>query len=132
MKIKTLIIFSFLIFLFLPIISHSQDICFSQDDGKKLVMELERGRLIEQNLILIEEQNKELMKQTEILKEQNKIYQEQFQAAYELIKKNEELYKLKTDALENDLKEAQKPRWGSLFGTYGLGAASAFLLLLLL
>ena len=116
----------------IPLMSYSQDVCFSQDDSKKLVVELERGRLLEKNITLLEQQNEELIKQTNILKEQNKLYQEQFQMANDLMKKKDELYKLKTDTLENDLKEAKKPRWGSLFGTFGLGAASAFALLLLL
>jgi len=112
--------------------SYSQDICFSQDDSKRLVVELERGRLLEKNVTLLEQQTEELTKQTEILRKQNDLLKEQFQIANDLMKKKDELYKLKTDVLENELKESKKPRWGSLFGTFGLGAATAFALMLLL
>ncbi len=133
MKLKSLTILSIgLMFILIPLMSYSQDICFTQDDSKRLVVELERGRLLEKNVSLLEQQNEELVKQTEILKKQNELLREQFQIANDLMKKKDELYKLKTDVLENELKESKKPRWGSLFGTFGLGAATAFALMLLL
>lgn len=133
MKLKSLTILSIgLMFILIPLMSYSQDICFTQDDSKRLVVELERGRLLEKNVTLLEQQTEELTKQTEILRKQNDLLKEQFQIANDLMKKKDELYKLKTDVLENELKESKKPRWGSLFGTFGLGAATAFALMLLL
>lgn len=133
MKFKSILIMSIgLMFIMIPLMSYSQDVCFSQEDSKRLVVELERGRLLEKNVILLEQQTEELNKQTEILKKQNDLLREQFQIANDLIKKKDELYNVKIEALQNDLNEAKKPRWGSLFGTFGLGAASAFMLLLLL
>ena len=132
MKLKSLTILSIgLMFILIPLMSYSQDICFTQDDSKRLVVELERGRLLEKNIVLLEQQNQELLKQTEILKEQNKLLQEQFVACNDILKKNDELYKLKIKSLENDLSEAKKPRWGSLFSTFGLGAATGIITVLL-
>lgn len=132
MKTKLFLIMTIgLIFTLIPVISNAQNICFTQEDSKRLVVELERGRLLEKNLLLLEDQNKELIKQTEILKEQNKLLQEQFITCNDLLKKNEDLYKLKIKSLENDLDEAKKPRWGSMFSTFGLGAATGIITLLL-
>lgn len=131
---KQILMIFFLSIMFLipfTINVNAQNICFTQEDSKRLVIELERGRLIEKNLILLEQQNQELVKQIDILKQQNQLLQEQFQAANELLKKNEELNKLRIDGLENDLKEAKKPRWGSLFSSFSLGALSAFAVILL-
>lgn len=132
MKTKLILILSIgLMLSIIPLISNAQNICFNQDDSKRLVVELERGRLLEKNIVLLEQQNQELLKQTEILKEQNKLLQEQFVACNDILKKNDELYKLKIKSLENDLSEAKKPRWGSMFSTFGLGAATGIITLLL-
>ena len=130
---QTLIIFFLSLIFLIPftINVNAQNVCFTQEVSKKLVMELERGKLLEKNIILLEEQNQELLKQIDIIKQQNQLLQEQFQAANELLKKNEELNKLRIDGLENDLKEAKKPRWGSLFSSFSLGALSAFAVILL-
>lgn len=126
----------FFVFLFsllyvTPIYSQ-QDICFSSDDSKRLVVELEKGRLLEQNIILLEKANLELMKQTELLKEQVKLTDEKFKSAEALVIKNEELYNQKIKVLDDELTEAKKPRWKSLFISGGVGACIALLLVVLL
>lgn len=118
--------------LLIPSIVYSETVCFNEQDSKKLVIELEKGKLIEKNLELTEKQNLELTKQTEILKEQLKLTKEQLQASQEIIVKNEELNKVKEESLQNEIKEAKKPRWGSLFGSFGLGALTVGLLILML
>ena len=118
--------------LYVTPIYAQQDICFSSDDSKRLVVELEKGRLLEQNIILLEKANSELMKQTELLKEQVILVDEKFKSAEALVIKNEELYNQKIKVLDDELNEAKKPRWKSLFISGGVGACIALLLVVLL
>ena len=118
--------------LYVTPIYAQQDICFSSDDSKRLVVELEKGRLLEQNIILLEKANSELMKQTELLKEQVKLTDEKFKSAEALVIKNEELYNQKIKVLDDELIEAKKPRCKSLFISGGVGACIALLLVVLL
>lgn len=131
MKNKTILLLSIgMMLILIPVISYSQDICFSQDDSKKIVVELERGRLLEKNIQLLEQENNELIKQTNLLKEQNKLILEQYQACNDLLKKNEDIYKLKIQALENDLTDMKKDKRKSMLGSFGVGALTGILLML--
>lgn len=123
-----LVLLSFLIVLS-PNILYGQNqckddnsVCFTAKDAKRLVVELERGRILTQNIKLLEKSNTELLKQTELLKEQLRIQEEKFQAAENLIKANEEIYNKKLEALQEELDEAKKPRWKSIFASAGVGA----------
>ena len=128
-----ILFFVFLFFLlYVTPIYAQQDICFSSDDSKRLVVELEKGRLLEQNIILLEKVNLELMKQNELLKDQVKLTDEKFKSAEALVIKNEELYNQKIKVLDDELTEAKKPRWKSLFVSGGVGAVLAVLLVILL
>ena len=128
-----ILFFVFLFFLlYVTPIYAQQDICFSSDDSKRLVVELEKGRLLEQNIILLEKVNLELMKQNELLKDQVKLTDEKFKSAEALVTKNEELYNQKIKVLDDELIEAKKPRWKSLFISGGVGACIALLLVVLL
>lgn len=111
---------------------NNTDVCFSIEDSKRLVVELEKGRLLEQNIILLEKVNSELMKQTELLKEQVILVDEKFKSAEALVTKNEELYNQKIKVLDDELIEAKKPRWKSLFISGGVGALLTLLLIVVL
>jgi len=126
------LIISFLL-LFIVEFSYSQDrVCFSVEDSKRLVVEIEKGRLLEKNIVLIEKSNEELIKQTELLKEQVNLLNDKFEAAEKLKDKNEEIYKQKEKVLNDELTEAKKPRWGSLFAAGGIGSIATLVLLLVL
>jgi len=84
------------------------------------------------NIILLEKVNLELMKQNELLKDQVKLTDEKFKSAEALVIKNEELYNQKIKVLDDELTEAKKPRWKSLFISGGVGACIALLLVVLL
>ena len=128
-----ILFFVFLFFLlYVTPIYAQQDICFSSDDSKRLVVELEKGRLLEQNIILLEKVNLELMKQNELLKDQVKLTDEKFKSAEALVIKNEELYNQKIKVLDDELTEAKKPRWKSLFISGGVGAILTLLLIVVL
>lgn len=129
---KIFFVFLILFFVLNVNVSNAQNICFSSDDSKRLVVELEKGRLLEQNIILLEKVNSELMKQTELLKEQVILVDEKFKSAEALVNKNEELYNQKIKVLDDELTEAKKPRWKSLFISGGVGALLTLLLIVVL
>ena len=129
---KIFFVFLILFFVLNVNVLHAQNICFSSDDSKRLVVELEKGRLLEQNIILLEKVNLELMKQNELLKDQVKLTDEKFKSAEALVIKNEELYNQKLKVLDDELTEAKKPRWKTLFISGGVGACIALLLVVLL
>lgn len=110
----------------------NSDVCFSIEDSKRLVVELEKGRLLEQNILLLEKSNEELIKQTELLKEQVKLMDDKFKSTEALVIKNEELYNQKLKVVNDELNEAKKPRWKSLFVSGSVGAVLAVLLVILL
>ena len=135
--ILSLIILLFVLSLLFNTNSYGQlnvnsDVCFSIEDSKRLVVELEKGRLLEQNIILLEKSNNELVKQTELLKEQVKLMDDKFKSAEMLVLKNEELYNQKMKVMNDELNEAKKPRWKSMFISGGSGAIIALLLVILL
>lgn len=136
LKIGLSITFIFIIILFLHLTNTyaqtNDRICFSIEDSKRLVVELEKGKLLEQNIILLEKSNEELTKQTNLLKEQVQLVNDKFKTAEALVNKNEELYNQKVKVLNEELDEANKPRWGSLFGSFGLGVLMTGLLIILL
>lgn len=131
---KKIMIFILFFSLIITSISYSKDneyIAFSQSDAKRLVVELEKIELTNQNLTIAEKEIIEYVKQVDILKDQLKLTKEQLESANNLIKKNEELYNLKEKSLENNLKEASKPKWDLLFGSFGLGAVVTLTLILI-
>lgn len=87
-------------------------------------------------------QNNELKEQTKIYREQLSLFAQKIQKLQEYsveqekmyqahIAEIEKLHQLKEEALEKDLKEASKPRWGAMISSYGLGAITVALLLVL-
>jgi len=112
------------------------DICFEVEDAKRLVVELEKGKILEKNLDLLEKSNDELTKQTQLLKEQIDLMNEKINAAQKLIDESEKIYGEKEKVFEekevilnDELKEAKKPRWKSIFSAGGIGAAIAAVLI---
>jgi hypothetical protein len=103
-------------------------ICFSDEAAKKLVVEIEQCRIVNKNIVNYYKSNVELTKQIELLKVEITLLKEKFEVADKLLKTNEELYKQKAEVLNNELEEAKKPRWTSMFISGGVGAALALLL----
>jgi len=127
MKLISHIFFILLILLLMGVafveVSYSKDnrVCFSVEDSKRLVVELEKGKIIEKNLGLLEKSNIELSKQIDLLKLEVSLVNDKFLTSEKLLKTNEDLYKKKEKVLNDELNEAKKTRWGSLFASGGLG-----------
>lgn len=114
----------------LQIIEQEARICFSDETAKKLVIEIEQCRIVNKNIVNYYKSNVELTKQIELLKLETSLLREKFEVADKLLKTNEELYKQKEEVLNNELDEAKKPRWNSMFISGGIGAALALILVI--
>ena len=108
------------------------NVCFSSEDTKKLVVELEKCKIVEKNIVVYYNSNVELSKQIDLLKQEIDLLNQKYQVASDLEKKNEEIYAQKIKVYETDLKNAEKPRWGSLLGSFGLGSIVTGIVILIL
>lgn len=93
---------------------------------------MDKEKTLDQINKKLEEQNSQLLNQTKIYENQVKLLNEKYAIAESLVVKNEELYKTKESALQKDLDEARKPRWGAMGGSLGLGAILTLIAVLLL
>jgi len=82
---------------------YSAEVCFSEGDAKRLVVELEQKRLLEQEVKEQEGLIENLKKQVDLLRQENQLSREQVQ----LLKEQRDIYK--TLAEEKD-KEIRKQR----------------------
>jgi len=89
----------------------------------KVVVELETAQILKAKLEIYRQTTVELAKQVELYKQAVILEEDKYKTCETLISKNEELYKQKEEALQRELTEAKKTRWGSLFSSGGLGAA---------
>ena len=117
--------------------------CFSQAETYRLTGELYKyNELVKINQQL-EIQTAELSKQVDLYKQEVNAMQEKVKITEkntedqtimykDQIDSIEKLHKMKEDALQEDLKQASKPRWMAMFGSFGLGAAVTAILILVL
>jgi len=113
-------------------IPNTDNVCFTEADASRLVVELEKGRIIQQNLDLLEKSNVELAKQNQLLSDQIKLTNEELASANNLLKTNEDLNNQKVKNLNDQLKQAEKTRWASLFESGGVGVLVGVIVTLLL
>jgi predicted tellurium resistance membrane protein TerC len=103
---------------------YAVDICFSEEQAKRIVIELKQKRILEQEIKEYEVLVENLKKQNEILREQNQLLKEQI-----------ELYKNQIQLYETALKECEKKQKVGLFekGKWFIyGAVSGLIFLMLL
>lgn len=118
-------------------------VCITPENAYKLESDLYKLSNIEKIIFQIEKQNMSLQEQTRIYTEQVKILEDKVKAAELLVLfneklykdslvKQEELYKIKEKTIQDDLDEAKKPRWSTMFGSTGLGVIIAIIAVILL
>jgi predicted RNase H-like nuclease (RuvC/YqgF family) len=83
---------------------YAVDICFSEEQAKRILVELKQKRVLEQEVQEYEKLVENLKKQNEILKEQIQLLKEQI-----------ELYKNQRQLYETALKECEKKQKMGLF-----------------
>lgn len=111
---------SYLISLLLVGNIYAHEVCFSVEDAKRLVVELEQKRILQQEVKEYEELVKNLKKQNELLQEQNKLLKEQI----EIVKNQTELYKTayEEEKKKKNLSFLEKGKW------FGIGILAGLVL----
>lgn len=97
-------------------------VCFTEDDAKKIVVDLENVNDYKEQVELLKEANAELEKQIISLKEINKLQQEQLEITKQTIESYKNLLKTQKEAYEKEIENNKPSIWGKIFaGIGGLG-----------
>lgn len=110
----------------------ANDVCFTEADASKIVVELERGRICEQQVAQYEVSVKELSVQIESLKTQVETMSKKFDETMKQLDTERKIADEKDKARLEEIKTAGKPQWTMLFGGFGAGALLIGALVLLL
>ena len=110
----------------------ANDICFTESDASKIVVELEKGRICEQEVIQYESSVKELSVQIESLKTQVESMNKKFDETVKLLESERKISEEKDKARLEEIRQAGKPQWMMLFGGFSAGAILVGALVLLL
>jgi len=110
----------------------ANDVCFSEADASKIVVELERGRFCERELVQYEVSVRELSIQIESLKTQVETMSKKFDETMKQLDTERKIADEKDKARLEEIKAAGKPQWTMLFGGFGAGALLIGALVLLL
>ncbi len=111
------------------------EVCFSDEVGGAIVVELEKTANLKQQLVLQEQITVELTTQRDILTERVRIQKEQVILCDEVVKSQEQLAKVQDENCKQLVKAAAPSFWSRL-GThvtaFGVGAIIAAILVLIL
>lgn len=110
----------------------NSNVCMTTEFSKKLVVELKKCRLEEKALVSCTNSNIELSQQVSLLVEEVDLLKQKYDITNNLLIKNEEIHNQKFKVVNDELDQAKKPRWGSLFSAGALGAALMGLAIILL
>jgi peptidoglycan hydrolase CwlO-like protein len=112
--------------------SQANEVCFTEADASKIVVELEKGRICEQQVVQYEVSVKELSIQIESLKTQVETMSNKFDETMKQLETERKIASEKDKARLEEIKTAGKPQWTMLFGGFGAGALLIGALVLLL
>jgi hypothetical protein len=116
-------------FMFFVCEGYSAEVCFSESDAKKVVVELEQKRVLEQEVKEYEALVENLKKQNELLRQENQLLKEQVQ----LLKEQGEIYKTLADEKEREIRRQRAvgffERVKSFLMGAGVGAVITILIL---
>ena len=110
----------------------ANDICFSESDASTMVVELEKGRLCEKQIIQYEDATRELTEQIGQLRIQVDAMNVKFDETVKQLEAERKIAEEKDKARIEKIKQAGKPQWTMLFGGFGAGALLVGALILLL
>ena len=110
----------------------ANEVCFTESDASKIVVELEKGRICEQQVVQYEVSVKELSVQIESLKTQVETMSKKFDETMKQLDTERKIASEKDKARIEEIKTAGKPQWTMLFGGFGAGALLIGALVLLL
>lgn len=97
-----------------------------------MIIEIEKGRMCETQVILLEAGQKELIQQNGLLNKQVKMEKSKFEETVLQLETERAICAEKDKARLGEIKDAGKTKWGQLFGAFGVGAVAVGLLIILL
>jgi len=118
------------VFLFFIVnVGHSAEVCVSVEDAKRLVVELEQKRVLEQEVKEQEGLIENLKKQVELLRQENQLLREQVQ----LLKEQKDIYKVVAEEKDKEIRKQRAVGFFERVKSFVMGAGvGAFITLLVL
>ena len=114
-----------------PALLHAEDVCVSEDSAKRIVVDLEKGKINEEQVITLKAYNQEMEKQISLLKEVVKLKDDQIAKNEELIGQQKQLMEYQVQACEEKVKSAKPSFFDGLIkiiGGVGIGILIGVLL----
>ena len=110
----------------------ASEVCFTEDDASKIVVELEKGRICETQVAYYEKAMLELTEQVKLLQIQVNTMSKKFDETLKQLDTERKIADEKDKARLEEIKIAGKPQWTMLFGGFGAGTLLIGALVLLL
>jgi len=111
---------------------YAKEYCFTEEQTGQIVVDLERRQYCEKQIETYIELDNEKTEQIELLDKQVRGTEEKFVEAERKNATDRKIADERDSARLKELEEARKPRWNSIFGSFGFGVISGLLLILLL
>ncbi len=90
------------------------DVCFAPEVAAQIVVDLERAKILQQQVESLEKQNAELEKQIGLLKQITVLQKEQVDISRQTIEDYKKLMKDKDELCEQKIKDAKPSLWGTV------------------
>lgn len=121
-----------LLCIFAPTLLHAEDVCVSEDSAKRIVVDLEKGKINDEQVITLRAYNQEMEKQILLLKDVVTLKDGQIAKNEELIVQQKQLMEYQVQACEEKVKNAKPDFFDGLIkiiGGVGIGVLIGVLLL---
>ena len=108
------------------------EVCFTQDQALSIAVELKTGQLNANLVVKYEAKIAEQDSQIKATEEKVTVLSEKVDESLKQIELNKKIADDKDEARLQEIKDLKKPKWSSMFGSFGLGAVVAGILALVL
>ncbi|MDA8104667.1 MAG: hypothetical protein M0Z71_04740 [Nitrospiraceae bacterium] len=118
--------------LFVSSIAHAEEVCFSEADAEAIVVDIEKGKNLAEQVDLYKQANAELAQQVKLLKEIGDLQKQQLEVSRTAIEQYKDIIKYQGEAFQQVLKEAKPSILKCLIdavGFIGIGALVGILVL---
>jgi len=97
----------FIFLLILPVLGRCEDICMDEKNASAIVVEIEKCRIMEQELGLLKDSNIELQKQIDLLKQIIELKNQQIEVGDKTIKQYSDLLKQQEEVYKEIIKNSK-------------------------
>lgn len=111
--------------------SFAEEICFTEENAAKIVVELEKANIMKEQVQALKDQNIELVKQIKLMKEIVDLQQQQLDMSKQTIQTLQDTVKAQGEAYEKQLKMSKPNIWYQITeyaGILGVGILIGLLL----